>query len=401
MGGDEHMKSGNYATGRRRDPYKLLLRIAGILVAVVAISTVIFLLCNSAVINDYKAQRNTIDQLNEEGEQEFNAQMNALRASVSTTVDPDTGEVSTVAGAYWESTIDGALWRIEDESNTALENVSDFTLNRADLLIGGLLLVNPWHSLPSDFSEDQLVSIGTSSGWKIAVSDGNVRVFPAAYTALDTMISAAAEDGLADYIVREAYRSNDTQTELFNNKMEKLSSKYSGDILIEQTKKTVNYPGTSEYQSGLSFRMDIYNKADPEVGKQKFQESDQGKWFTNNGWKYGVIFRFPTEDFPNASWEDKSYKTGVSVQLNLYRYVGEAHSVAMRIMDYCLEEYVEFLISHPHICIYKDGALVYEIYRIEAEDADSYTVPVPNPASSYIASLDNMGGVVMAYSYDN
>ncbi len=76
------MKSGNYATGRRRDPYKLLLRIAGILVAVVAISTVVFLLCNSAVINDYRAQRNEIDQLNEEGEQEFNAQMNALRASV-------------------------------------------------------------------------------------------------------------------------------------------------------------------------------------------------------------------------------------------------------------------------------------------------------------------------------
>ena len=92
-------------------------------------------------------------------------------------------------------------------------------------------------------------------------------------------------------------------------------------------------------------------------------------------------------------------KTGVSAQLNVYRYVGQPHAAAMRIMDYCLEEYVEFLIAHPHICIYQDGALRYEIYRIKAEDAASYDLPVPNPASSYIASLDNMGGVVMAYTY--
>lgn len=394
------MSSSNRDTQKQRDPYKLLLRLGGILVLVVAVSVAVFLLCNASVLNDYKAQRAAVDQLNADGEQEFNAKMNALRTSNNVTVDPDTGELTTTEPAYWETTLDGVLWRIEDESNTALENVSDVTLDRADLLIGGLLLVNPWHMLPSDFSEAALVGIGNSSGWKIAVTDGNVRVFPAAFQALENMVTAAAEDGLSDYIVREAYRSNDTQTELFNKQMENLSKKYSGDILIEQTKKTVNYPGTSEYQSGMSFRMDVYNKTDPEVGNQKFQDSAQGKWFTDNCWKYGVIFRFPTENFPNSSWEDKSYKTGVSIQLNLYRYIGVAHSTAMRILDYCMEEYIEFLIDHPHLCIYEDGALKYEVYRIAAEDAATYTVPVPNPASSYIASLDNMGGVVMAYAYN-
>lgn len=384
---------------RKRDPYSLLVKLTGVLVAVVALSAVVFTLCNTAVQNDYKALRAEIEQVNLEGEQEFNARMNALRNSGGSDADSIAAQVDQGDLAFWETSLGQNTWRLEDEGYAELENTSTVTVDRATLMLGGLLLVNPWHPLPSDFSDSALVSVGNNSGWKIAVTDGNVRLFPAAFQALQNMIAGAAEDGLADYIVREAYRSNDTQTELFNSQMEKLSDKYSGDILIEQTKKTVNYPGTSEYQSGMSFRMDIYNKEKPEVGKQKFQESDQGKWFTDNSWKYGVVFRFPTVDFPTVAWEDKTYKTGVSAQLNLYRYVGEAHATAMRILEYCLEEYVEFLIDHPHICIYEDGALRYEVFRIKADDASSYDLPVPNPASSYIASLDNMGGVVLAYTY--
>jgi D-alanyl-D-alanine carboxypeptidase len=151
----------------------------------------------------------------------------------------------------------------------------------------------------------------------------------------------------------------------------------------------------------MSFRMDVYQSGNSELNNQKFQaESIQGAWLTENCWRYGIIFRFPSKDFPNASWEDKSYKTGISSQLNLYRYVGKAHSAAMRVLNMCLEEYIEFLMAHPHICIYEDGALAYEVVRIKgAGSNESFALPVPNPASSYQASLDNMDGVVMAYSY--
>ena len=72
----------------------------------------------------------------------------------------------------------------------------------------------------------------------------------------------------------------------------------------------------------------------------------------------------------------------------------------MKVMNFCLEEYVEFLMDHPHICVYEDDALVYEIVRIKGADSNtSFALPVPNPAISYQASLDNMDGVVMAYSY--
>lgn len=383
----------------KKDPYTVLLRVTVVLVIIAVVSAGVFLVCNTAVQSDYKAKRVEIDKLNEDGEQAFNAQLNALRSNSNAVIDPQTGAVTTADLPFWEVTLDGQTWRVEDEGRADLENINTVTVDRPSLINGGLLLVNPWHPLPSDFNDSTLVGVGKNSGWKIAVTDNNVKLFPPAYEALQSMITDAGTAGLADYIVREAYRSNDTQTEFFNARMTKLSDKYSGDILIEQTKKYVNYPGTSEFQSGMSFRMDIYNKAKPEVGKQPFQESDQGKWFTQNDWKYGVIFRFQIADFPVVGAEDKSYKTGVSTQLNLYRYVGKPHAAAMRVLDYCLEEYIEFLINHPHICIYQDGALRYEVYRIEADVQDSYDLPVPNPASGYIASLDNMGGIVMGYTY--
>lgn len=385
----------------KRDPYKTLLRTAGILAIVVVVGVGVFYLCSLAVTNDYVSTRNRIENENAEAELEFNAMMNELRAEQSAALAPNTGVVSSADLPSWEKTLNDTLWRIEDESNAGLENTSTITLDRASLINGGLLLVNPWHSLPSDFSEEGLVSIGTASNFQIQVQDNSVRVFQPAYDALSEALTAAKDEaGLEYYIVMEGYRSVAQQEELFNAEMEKLSSRYSGNALIEETKKNVNYPGNSDYHTGMSFRMDVYQRDNAALNNLKFQAaSEQGAWLTENCWRFGIIFRFPTADFPKG-WEDKSYKTGVSAQLNLYRYVGKAHSAAMRVLNLCLEEYIEFLIAHPHICVYEDGALKYEIVRIKiADDAQSVQLPVPNPASSYQVSLDNMGGVVMAYTY--
>ena len=385
----------------KRDPFKTLLRVAGILAIVVVVGVGGLFLCASVVNNDYIATRNRIQEENAQAEVEFTARMNALRNERNAVLDPETGVVTSADLPYWEATLEGSTWRIEDEGTAGLENTSTITLDRASLMNGGLLLVNAWHSLPSDFSEEGLVNIGTASPYKIQVEDNSVRLFQPAYEALGEALEAAKAEGLEYFIVREGYRSVAAQEALFNDRMEKNSSKYSGKRLIEVTKRSVNYPGTSDYHTGLSFRMDVYQRGNSELNNQKFQaESKQGAWLTENCWKYGIIFRFPTKDFPNASWEDKSYKTGVSSELNLYRYVGKAHSAAMKVMGFCLEEYIEFLIDHPHICIYQDGALKYEVVRIKgADESQSFSLPVPNPANDYQASLDNMDGVVMAYSY--
>ena len=380
-------------------PYNTMIRIAIILLILILVGIAIFWGCAKVVEMTYENEKKALETRNEEGKIQFDANLAALR-SQNAVVDPETGDVVERDPQVWEGTLEQTPWSIVDDSDLGLENTSTVDLDRNTLLTGGLMVVNAWHPLPSDYPTSELASIGTMSSYKIQVQDGTVELLPEAYNALEKIISDAKEAGHEYYIVREAFRSTETQTKYFQNKMEALSNRYSGDILIEQTKKEVNYPGTSDYQTGLSFRLDLYKEGDSSISN-KYQETEQGKWFTENAWKYGLILRFPTKDFPNPQWEDKSYKTGVSIKLNLYRYVGTAHSTIMRLMDYCLEEYVEFLIEHPHITVYEDGQLRYEIVRIAANEYDSnFSVPVPNPASSYQASFDNMGGIVMAYTYN-
>ncbi len=385
----------------KRDPFKTLLRFAGILAAVVAVGIGVFLLCNMAIDNDYKNTSARIESENITGRDEFDARMDVLRGQQGQEEQPSAGVIDTSTLPYWERELDGSTWRVQDEGTTILENTSTITMSRAELINGGLLLVNAWHSLPADFSEDGLVSIGQASGFSIQVQDNSVQLFQPAYEALTELLNAAKDDGLEYFIAMEGYRSISEQEVLFSEQMQELSGRYSGDRLIAETKKNVNYPGTSDYHTGMTVRMDVYQRGNSELNNQKFQaESAQGKWMAENCWRYGFVFRFPTKDFPNSSWEDKSHKTGVSAKLNMYRYVGKAHSAAMRVMDLCLEEYVEFLMDHPHVCIYQDGALIYEIVRLDgAGDNQTLSLPVTNPSNSYQASFDNMGGVVMAYSY--
>lgn len=386
----------------KHDPFKTLLKMAGILAVAAVVGVGVFYLCSLAVTSDYNAIRSRITAENEQGEVEFTARMNELRNANQQTAQQESASLSSGDLPHWEKTLNDAVWRVEDEGSAGLENTSTITMERSELLNGGLMLVNAWHSVPEDFSATDLVTVGTTGDFKIQVQDSTVQLFRPAFDALVEALTAARDEaGLEYFIVREGYRSVSAQEELFNEEMQTLSSRYTGNRLIEETKKKVNYPGTSDYHTGMSFRMDVYERGNSELNNMKFQaESEQGAWLTENCWKYGIIFRFPTRDFPNSSWEDKSYKTGISSQLNLYRYVGKAHAAAMRVLDLCLEEYIEFLIEHPHICIYEDGALVYEVVRIKGAGTNtSFSLPVPNPANSYQASLDNMDGVVMAYSY--
>ncbi len=379
----------------KRDPFKTLVKIVVALLVFVLVGIGVFYLCSKAVENDFLQKRNAVVQQNEENEIAFNTRMNEMRANNGNFFETETTEAAPQELQYWEVTLDDTVWRIEDEGRGAPENTTTIVASRSELMLGGLMLVNAWHPLPAEFNDEALVPVGSTSGYKVPVNDNSVKLFKPAYDALFAALEEASGLGLQNYLIQEGYRSNDRQTELFNDRMAKLQDKYSGDILIEQTKKEVNYPGTSEYQTGFSFSMRLY----PNPDSIDFVESEQGKWFVDNCWRYGIIFRFPTRDFPSPAWEDKSHKTAVSVDLNLFRYVGEAHAATMRILGFCLEEYVEFLAKHPHISVYENGSLKYEIYRIPVTAEPSFNLPVPNPARTYQASFDNLGGIVMAYGY--
>ena len=182
--------------------------------------------------------------------------------------------------------------------------------------------------------------------------------------------------------------------------MHNLSSQYSGDALIAEAKKDVSYPGTSEFNSGLAFTLRLYDKTNPEVAKPKYSATDQGKWMNENCWKYGLVFRYPLAGWPLKTTRDKSFATGVATTLNMYRFVGKGNAAAMHLLDLCMEEYIEFLYDHPHIALYKDEVLKYEIYRQYVGGADSFNILVAQNADYYVSSLDNMGYVITVFEYN-
>ena len=371
--------------------------IVAILTFLIAALAVLCFLINPLVIQPKKdaiAKANeeakaAVEERNRRAEAEYMARISELESQANQPVNP----------SWPEHKKEG--WDLLDLSTIPLENQTAETRTRADLMNNGMLLVNEWHSRPDDFDESGVVSVARAykGDDKIQAKDNNVTLFPIAITALHEALTAAKADNMEHYLVEEGYRTWDTQNTYFQNKVTKLSSKYTGDALIAAAKKEVNYPGTSEYNSGLAFELRLYDKNDPDVGTPKYSTTAEGKWMNENCWKYGIVFRFPQNSWPLETSTDKSFKTGVSKRLNLYRYVGKGNAAIMHYMDFTMEEYIEYLEEHPHIALYVDDVLMYEVYRQPVGDAQTINVQLTHNARSYESSLDNMSGVITVFNY--
>ncbi len=375
------------AKEKKRDPVRLMLVITAIL-AVLAIAAAFFF----KYIGDMKETAldrriAEVEEINRKKDEEYAAEMAKWEQ-----------EHASNANEAWPShEPDG--WDIVDLTNYPLENPRTVTLARADIMNNGMLLVNQWHSRPDDFSEESLESIGKYARGAIQVDNYNINLFPVAIDALLKAVDDAKAAGYEYYTVDAGYRSWDDQNTLFQKKMDSLKSKYNGDELIERTKREVNYPGTSEFNSGLSFTMHLYHKDDTEVNSPAYTSTEQAKWLNENCWKYGLVWRFPLTDFPIEGTLDKSYKTGVSVKLRCYRYVGVGNATVMHLKDFCLEEYIDYLAEHPHIAVFEDGTLRYEISRQYAGDRSEVQVQLAGNARRYTTSLDNMGYTITVFEY--
>ena len=294
-------------------------------------------------------------------------------------------------------------WDVVDLSNYPVTNTRTYTATRQELISSGMLLVNRWHEVPEDLANCEFLGVHATDK-TIATANSTVKLLSPAITALGQMLSAAKDAGLEHYNVEEGYRLRETQQKLFDTEAAKYADHFSGDSLTAKViSEGYSAPGTSEYESGLAFRMGRYAKGD-EIMNHKFHELPQSDWLLEHSWEYGIIFRFPVQGYPNGTVTDKAYKTGQSAKLSIYRYVGKANAAVMHIMNFCMEEYVEYLIAHPHIAVYEDGELKYEIIRTDDYAGGDATVNVSRAAKEVIVSVDNMqsygmGGLITAMSF--
>ncbi len=374
---------------KKADSYRRLLKIMIVLLVLFVLTLVGYLLLDSYQKGQRSAQMQKLAEANNAMILEYNEKVLAQQAAQEPDVAPSWPEPKPTG-------ID-----IVELKGYAVKGAEAITVTRAEALKGGLLLVNRWHELPADFSivEGDLVSIMDATERRVPVEARVMSLFPVAANSLDELIKAAGDEGLQNFLIREAYRSMQTQTEKWNDETAKYANRLSGTALVEKAREIASYPGTSDWQTGLSVNFSAYSSTDPVINKTPFNETQQSQWLYDNSWKFGWVLRFPVAGYPYSTTADKAYKTGISVRLNAYRYVGIPHALVMHEKDMVLEEYIEYLMRQKHLAIYEDGVLKYEIFRVEHPGTADAQLRIPAGATTYSVSTDNMGGLICAITY--
>lgn len=181
-----------------------------------------------------------------------------------------------------------------------------------------LTLVNKWNPM-----ED---------GYKPAVAEieNNYYFDARAVGYLQEMLADGRREGL-DFWVCSAYRTIEKQTELFEDKVRRVTAEtgLTGEAAREKAGTEVAFPGTSEHNLGLA--VDIVAR-DYQILDEKQARTEEAKWLKENCWKYGFILRYPT---------DKTEETGIIFEPWHYRYVGEKAAKEIMEQGICLEEYLD------------------------------------------------------------
>ena len=126
-----------------------------------------------------------------------------------------------------------------------------------------------------------------------------------------------------------AYRTQDYQQMLFDNKIERLVYYgYSYAEAPEIAAQSVARPGTSEHQLGLA--VDIVDVWYTGLTEQQ-EETWTQQWLMANSWRYGFILRYPngTSDI-----------TGIIYEPWHYRYVGTEAAEEIHNLGVPLEIYL-------------------------------------------------------------
>ncbi|MDO5444302.1 MAG: M15 family metallopeptidase [Eubacteriales bacterium] len=184
--------------------------------------------------------------------------------------------------------------------------------NRHELMT----LVNPWNSISPEYVP-HLVNIG----------DGMV-IDERCAGALEKMLTDCRKAGGFPVPI-SAYRTQEYQQELFDNKVERvIAGGTDPQLAPEKAAQSVAFPGTSEHQLGLA--IDIVDEIYPELDYQQ-QWTGTQQWLISHCTDYGFILRYP---------DGTGDKTGIIFEPWHYRYVGKAAAEEITGLGITLEEYL-------------------------------------------------------------
>ena len=144
---------------------------------------------------------------------------------------------------------------------------------------------------------------------------------------LTQMMQKMREDKIENIWVQSAYRSIQSQKEVFDKKVNTYIQEGKTKKQAEElTKELINLPGCSDHNLALAVDFNYVNR--------EFEELAGFKWLKDNAEEYGFILRYP---------KDKEEITKIEYEPWHWRYVGKENAKIMNERNMCLEEYVKYL----------------------------------------------------------
>ncbi len=193
--------------------------------------------------------------------------------------------------------------------------------NEAFNIIGNqemLILVNKQNGLSPNYKPEDLSKVNEYAPGR----DESTRYMrKEASDSINLMLADAKTLGL-DIVITTAFRNYNLQKIIFENNVVKSGS-------IEEANKTSAKPGESEHQTGLAADLSS-SKIGYELNTS-FGELDEGKWISQNAWKYGFVLRYQ---------EDKVEITGYNYEPWHIRYVGKEFAKYIYENNLTLEEFI-------------------------------------------------------------
>ncbi len=262
------------------------------------------------------------------------------------------------------------------------------SVSEKEMHMGDLILVN--YANPYAFAEEEVSEIVTVASAKneYYLAKNNTVSLRSSYIEVinELMEDMYAVNGNKYMQVNSAYRSYEDQVSTYEYYKEANGEQYA--------KEYVANPGYSEHHTGLAVDFNVYVN-----GYVYYVESYEGcAWFRENAKNYGIILRYEP---------DKQYITGINGETWHYRYVGVPHAQIMFQLDYCLEEYIDYLRSYSYeqnmLCFdgttistassYEEAPNGYVIYYV-ASEGELTDITVPNFAE-YSISGNNVDGFIV------
>ena len=273
------------------------------------------------------------------------------------------------------ASVDAPAFSPTQEAATVQEDPRDFLrveLGEEAIFRGDLILVN--NQIPFRFPEAQeLVSVSEGKSGSYFVRSLDMLAAPDALGAVNAMLDDfIAQGGSKTINLVALWRSVDTQRHLFDSSAERNGA--------EHALRYVALPGHSEHHTGLAADFSLYFS---DGTSADFTGEGEYAWITENAPRYGLILRYR---------EEKETLTGIAWEPWHFRYVGVPHAQKLTEMDFCLEEYIDYLHSFPfegeHLFV-DCGAERYEIWY---EEGSAVHLPIEG---DYAVSGDNMGGMIV------